>query len=259
MNLFKPKDTLTCIAIQEKGDWFRIYERVCNEDFPPDQVISEELGKLKCQYLTILDPEYPEWLKWMNRPPFVIFYYGDISLVTQNHEKCLAVIGSRECTDYGMASTQKIVKDIAKDLIIVSGLAKGIDAIAAETAIQAGGKTVAILGCGIDVCYPTENLSLYNKIKSQHLLLSEYPGRTTPSINQFPFRNRLIAYFSKKILVTEAGERSGTSITVSWGLCAGRDIMCIPHPIGTHSACNRLLKEGAILVENGEDVLDFMK
>ena len=259
MNSSKARDILACIAVQENGDWYRIYERVSKEEFPSDRAIEMTVRGMKCRYLTILDPEYPEWLKQTNRPPFVIFYYGDISLVLDNHSKCLAVIGSRECSEYGANATRRIVSEIAKDVIVVSGLAKGIDAIAAETAIRSGGRTVAILGCGLDICYPIENIPLYEEIKSQHLLLSEYPGKTTPSTKQFPFRNRLIAYLSKNILVTEAGEFSGTSITVGWGLSIGKDVMCIPYPFGTLSACNRLIKEGALLVENGSDVIDFMR
>ena len=259
MIIQKARDVLICLSVLEGGDWNRILRRVQKNELPSDEEIDAIMKGLKCKCLTYVDAEYPQWLKMMRCPPFVLFYYGDISLLLKEPEKCLAVIGSREYSEYGANATREIVKDVAKELVIVSGLAKGIDTIAAETAIAHGGKTIAILGSGIDNCYPLENIPLYNQIKSQHLLISEYPGKTTPDSYHFPFRNRLIAYLSKCILVTEAGERSGTSITVNWGLCSGKNIMCIPYPFGVSSACHRLIKEGALLVENGNDVLEFMK
>ncbi|MCR5505642.1 MAG: DNA-protecting protein DprA [Bacilli bacterium] len=259
MNLKRASELLASISILEGGDWYRIYERIQSHDIPEEELIDKTLKELKCHYITILDKEYPVELKRTVRPPFVLFYYGDISLALTNRDKLLAVIGSRECSEYGEMATRKIVSEVAKDLTIVSGLAKGIDAIAAETAINSGGRTIAIIGSGIDYCYPYENLELYRKIKKDHLLISEYPGRTPPNQGNFPFRNRLIAFFCKNILVTEAGDLSGTSITVNWGLSMGRDIMCVPYPLDRQSACNRMIKEGALLVENGEDVNYYMQ
>lgn len=255
-NTQKARNVLACISIQEEGNWYRIYRRVTEEDFPSDKEIEEALSKIKCNFITLVDEDYPLELKYISKPPFVIFYYGDLSLLTDNSKKMLAVIGSREFTEYGAMATRKIVSEVAKDVIVISGLAKGIDAIAHETVMNEGGKTIAVLGSGIDYCYPSDNYPLYKRIKEGHLVISEYPGRTTPNQDHFPFRNRLIAFFARSILVCEAGEQSGTSITVNWGLSFGREIMCVPHPIGEQSECNRLLKEGAILVENGSDVME---
>ena len=152
-----------------------------------------------------------------------------------------------------------IARDLAKNgYVIVSGLAKGIDSIAHKGAIEGGGKTVAILGSGIDYCYPSENKELYDEIKSSHLLISEYPNKSMPTPEQFPWRNRIIAGLSNTIVVAEAGIHSGTYITVADGLMNGRNICCVPHMANLNSGCNKLIKEGAALVENAKDVIDEM-
>lgn len=251
------KEIITYCAIVEEGDWERIYLRLKNRVFPSPERIEQTLSELNCKCLSILDEGYPERLKQTYKPPFVLFYEGDISLLTSTDKQLISVVGSREYSTYGENATKCIVTSIARDFVVVSGLAKGIDAIAAETAINAGGKTIAVLGSGIDVCYPSENMELFDKIKKDHLLLSEYPPSVNPSQDKFPMRNRIIAGLSKAVIVTEAGMRSGTSITVNLALMFGRDIMCVPYPYNANSACNRLIKEGAFMVENGEDVRNF--
>ena len=176
MNTLSHREILACIAIQEKGDWSRIYERIKEKDYPSDDEAIETLKTIKYNYITLADEVYPDMWKNTYRPPFVLFYYGDINILLDDPQKCLAVIGSREYTEYGEKITRQLVKEVAKERVIVSGLAKGIDTIAAETAIKYGGKTVAVLGSGIDYCYPFENFDLYLYIKKYHLLISEYPG-----------------------------------------------------------------------------------
>ena len=248
------KDIIAYCAIAEEGDWDRIYQRLLMHDYPSPEKIESTLLKLKCQYLSIVDEGYPEKLRQIHRPPFCLFYYGDISLINTETNQLVSVVGSREYSEYGESATRHIVSDLARDFVIVSGLAKGIDTIAAETAINAGGKTVAVLGSGPNICYPRENRELYSDIKRNHLILSEYPPNICPSQEKFPLRNRIIAGLSKAVIVTEAGLRSGTSITVNFALLSNRDVMCVPHPYNSASACNRLIKEGAFLVENGDDV-----
>ena len=168
-------------------------------------------------------------------------------------------MGSRVCSDYGSKATKKIVSEIAREFNIVSGLDAGIDAIAHETAILAGGKTIAVLGCGIDYCYPPCNQELYNEIKQNHLLLSEYPGYETWIENSFPLRNRIIAMLSCGTIVTEAKARSGTLTTVMHTLDNGKTLMCVPYHIDEESECNRLISGGAYLIQCGKDVIEIMK
>lgn len=248
------RDLLIYLSLTAKGDWSETYSMIKNAKIinasPED--VKKTLSEIKSNILTIFDPEYPEYLKKIYRPPFVLFYYGDISLL---NTECVGVIGSRKCSDYGLNVTDKIVGEICPYLTIVSGLARGIDSCAHTSALKNKGKTIAILGSGIDYCYPSENIELYDEIKKNHLVLSEFPNDTPPDCNNFPFRNRLISAFSKGLLVTESKKRSGTSITVGFALSEGKDVMCVPYPIDEDSNCNQLIKDGATLVENGSDVL----
>ena len=206
----------------------------------------------------MLDEDYPPFLNNVCHPPMVLFYYGDISLLG-DYYKNISVVGSRECSDYGIEMTKRIVGDLSKKgYVIISGLAKGIDTIAHQTAIQNGGKTIAILGSGIDYCYPFENRELYRYLKEKHLVISEYPGHVEPDGYHFPIRNRIIAGLSKTLIVAEAYPRSGSLVTASLALSMNADVMCVPYPAGQKSQCNRLIMSGATLIENVDDVLNQM-
>ncbi len=252
------RDILISLAVKNSGDWDKIYESIKAKSFVEKEEVDQICKSIDSKAITILDSEYPEWLKYIYKPPFVLFYYGDISLL-ENVDNNLAVVGSRDYSEYGKQTTFNLVKDICARYVIVSGLARGIDSIAHEAAINNGGKTIAVLGSGIDRCFPSENKGLYKRIKKEHLLLSEYPSNTEPSPKNFPMRNRIIAGISKAVLVTEAKERSGTLITVQYALNANKDVMCIPHPVGSSSSCNRLISQGAFLVETAEDIDNIMK
>ena len=254
----KIDDLLAYLAIKEKGDWNHIYSTLMSLKEIDEKEIVNTLKKMKCHYVSILNKDYyPECLRNIYHPPFVLFYYGNVELLKscQNFQQ-LGVIGSRQNTEYGARMTKKLVEGVADKYLIVSGLAKGIDSIAAEAAIEAGGKTIGVLGSGINICYPTENYDLYKRMCKEQLVISEYPEGVTPSIEKFPLRNRIIAGLSQSVLVTEAGNISGTSITVTLALQMGRNIMCVPYPAGENSACNRLIKEGAFLVETPEDIFE---
>ena len=261
MTRLKTREILAYIAIKKEGDWDAIMDFI--NHYKEESIDEKEafalLSELKSNYITMADDDYPICLKNIYHPPFVLFYYGDRELFKHCQAfDTVAVIGSRENSDYGAMMTRKIVAGVAKRFPIVSGLARGIDAIASETAIAAGGRTIAVLGSGIDYCYPSENYSLYQKIKNGHLLVSEYPNKVVPSPDKFPLRNRIIAGLSNTVVVTEAGNVSGTSITVTLALQSGRTIMCVPYPADKNSACNRLIKEGAFLVESAEDIFESM-
>lgn len=217
------------------------------------------LATIHYQYITIVDPDYPPELQTIYQPPLVLFYYGNIHLLKQLG-KSIALIGSRKPSAYGLTMTRVIAKELVQaGYVVVSGLASGIDGAAHQSAIDEGGSTIAILGSGIDYCYPKDHLSIYKKIKEQHLLISEYPGLVPPSSEHFPQRNRIVAGLSKGVVVTEASERSGTLITVGYALTQGKEVFCVPHLAQLHSSCNRLIKEGAYLVETGQDILDILE
>jgi DNA processing protein len=253
------RNLLLYLSIKYRGNWDKIYEAIKRKEDVKEDDVNLARQETKSKYITIIDSDYPKVLSQIFKPPFVIFYYGDIKNVDDIY-KCISVVGSRHSSDYGVAMTRNIVSKLAETKTIISGMASGIDSVAHEAAIHCGGKTVAILGGGIDYCYPKENKKLYEEIKNNHLLLSEYPGNLEPEKEQFPFRNRLIAAFSEATLVTEANsQKSGTLVTVRYALMFGRDVMCVPYCASSGSVCNRLIKEGACLVENATDILQELK
>lgn len=227
------------------------------------QIDSELLEKAKKEvgdnYITILDDNYPKYLKNTIKPPIVLFYRGNIELLSAS-KKFLSIVGSRKCTEYGTRICKEIVGDLNDEYIIVSGLARGIDAVAHKAALDNNIKTIGILGGGFNKFYPKENYDLAEKIiEKGGLILSEYPLNYDPKQENFCHRNRLIASICDYLLVCEAYSRSGTSITVNHAICMGRDVGCIPYPYDKNSACNLWIKEGAWLVESSKDIVNVIK
>ena len=266
------EEILVALAVKYNGDWENIMcalkSRKSDDSYCDSGLygwvesleLEKYLGEIndsQFRYTTILSEDYPDYLKQIYMPPFVLFYYGDLFLLNDIY-KNVSVVGSRECSEYGETMTRDIVKDVCGQYVIVSGMARGIDSVAHKTAIDNGGRTIAVLGGGIDLCYPLSNKSLYNEIKKNHLVISEYPGEVAPTPASFPRRNRIIAAISKATIVTEAHPLSGTLTTVMFALQNNRDIMCIPYPAGLGSECNRLIKSGAFLIENGKDALEVL-
>lgn len=207
--------------------------------------------------VTPSDRAYPERLRHLNDPPAKLYLRGRIDLVNR---VTLGVVGSRECTDYGRAVTRSLVSVVAgAGAVIVSGLARGIDAIAHEVALDHGSTTIAVLGCGIDVVYPRSNWRLYERIAEQGLLISEYEPGTPAFPYNFPHRNRIIAMLSRALLVIEATEKSGTRHTADVAGCYG-EVMAVPGPIGspTSVGTNQLLRDGAHVVLDADDVLRLL-
>ncbi len=202
--------------------------------------------------ITILDNEYPESLKQLRYPPFVLFYKGNPEILNQSS---ISIVGSRNPELYGIEMTKKIVQSCKRSFVIVSGLAKGIDAIAHQEALNTNRKTIGIIGCGIDRIYPMENENIYHDLSKNGLILSEYPAFTPPRKHHFPFRNRIIAALSEKCIVTAATLKSGTMLTVNEALTLGKEVICIPYPIGVSSGegCNLLISQGASILTNTSD------
>ncbi len=253
------RQILLYLSLKYEGNWEDIYDAIKRKEPINEDDMLIEISKIKSNVTTLIDDDYPLYLKCIYKPPFVLYYYGDLSLVA-DIRKCVSYIGTRQMTGYGEEMTRKIVSELSKEKAIVSGLARGIDTVAHETALNHGGKTIGIMGCGIDTYYPKENKQLVERMKKDCLVISEYPGSCEPAKSQFPERNRLIAAMSQVTIVGEApNARSGTLITVRHALEMGRDVMCVPFPANSSSMCNRLIKEGASLVENAEDILQELR
>lgn len=249
------RKVLLYFALKYDGDYKKILQAVSSKEHVENKDIENIESKIKCKYVTIIDREYPISLKHIGTPPFVLFYYGDISLLN-NYNK-IAVIGKRECSIYGEEMTKKIVKQLKfYKIVTVSGLAKGIDSIVHITSLENKIKTIAVLGSGIDYCYPIANKEIYEKIKTNGLIISEYPNNLSPSPQNFLVRNRIIAALSESIVVIEANYKSGTMNTVTYGLEFGKDIFAVPTLATANSGCNQLIKQGAKLIENANDIFE---
>ena len=252
------RDILLYFSLKYAGDWNKIYEAIQSKELYEESDIKKAIKSIKSKFIAYTDPEYPESLKQSFKPPFILYYHGDISLLSDTHNK-LAVVGSRKCSSYGRDVTEHFVSKLCKDFVIVSGLACGIDSIAHWSAIKNGGKTVAVLGNGINICYIEDNLELYEECKKNHLVISEYPNDTPPYQGYFPIRNRIIASLCETLLVTEGKIRSGTQITAHLMTRKNGNVCCIPTHVGENSICNLLISEGAFLVETPEDVYEVAR
>lgn len=207
-------------------------------------------------FVTIDEGRYPKGLKNIEDPPYGLFYKGDIS--KYNDTVSVSIVGSRACSRYGIDATKIITKAlIENNITIVSGMAKGIDTIAHKTAVDSNGYTVAVLGCGVDVIYPRENLKLYNEIISKGgCVLSEFIPGTRPLSMNFPIRNRIISGLSNLTIIAEAGEKSGTLITATKALEQGKDVIAVPGSIFSEESkgTNKLIKEGAHVFTDIDDI-----
>lgn len=202
------------------------------------------------------DDLYPEKLKNLSKPPALLYCIGDLSLLDT---PSVAVVGSRRASNYGAEVTECFVREFASsEITVVSGMAEGIDACAHRSAINHGGKTVAVLGCGVDRIYPTINEDIYSKLCLCGLVVSEYPLSSKPQRGNFPERNRLIIGLSDCLLVAEAGEKSGTMITVDHALEQGKTVYAVPGSIFSYSGkgVNRLIKSGCAVATEPADVLE---
>lgn len=248
-----PKDAFFKLGISEKSveDFFN--ERTAEKN------TVEILKKEDIKLLTIFDAEYPAALKNIYDAPPVLFYRGALSVLKNN---LLAIVGSRRAGNYGRRATEFFARGLASHFAIASGLAYGIDSLAHESALSAGGKAIAVLGSGLDEAsiYPKINIGLAKRIvESGGLLLSEVPPGIGPKQFHFPMRNRIIAGLSRGILIIEGGAKSGTLITAKLGLEYGADIFAVPGNIFEENSAgvNYLIKCGAHAVTSSDDILEF--
>lgn len=206
--------------------------------------------------VSFFSERYPESLKNIAQPPLALFYEGNIDFLEY---PSIAMVGARLATPYAsQVLYQLIPKLVLENLVIVSGLAKGVDRLSHELAILAGGKTIGVIGCGLDRCYPKEVSDLFQEMKQKQLVLSEYPLGTPIKKHHFPMRNRIIAGLTQGTCVIEAKERSGSLITAQLALDNGKEVFAIPGEIlsGQSSGCHRLIQDGAKCVYRMEDILE---
>ena len=206
--------------------------------------------------ISFFSERYPESLKNIAQPPLALFYEGNIDFLEY---PSIAMVGARLATPYAsQVLYQLIPKLVLENLVIVSGLAKGVDRLSHELAILAGGKTIGVIGCGLDRCYPKEVSDLFQEMKQKQLVLSEYPLGTPIKKHHFPMRNRIIAGLTQGTCVIEAKERSGSLITAQLALDNGKEVFAIPGEIlsGQSSGCHRLIQDGAKCVYRMEDILE---
>lgn len=207
------------------------------------------------QILAYTDAAYPQSLHQLSDKPLVLYVKGELPQANY----ALAIVGSRRCSEYGVRAAGYFAKAMTREGIpIISGGAKGIDTAAHEACLQAGGMTVAVLGCGLDIVYPPENAKLFARIAEQGALVTEYPPGVPPAAANFPARNRIIVGLSQAVLVAEAGKRSGAVITANIAADEGREVYCVPGNIfdGSSIGCHELIRTGAKLVDMPQDILD---
>ncbi len=231
----------------------RIRSLSCKE-FVDDQV--KRLVQSDVDLVTYWDSNYPALLREIYDPPVVIFVQGSVNALSEN---CVAVIGTRSASSYGKLMAETFSRELVKNgYTIVSGLARGIDTVAHWAAMNAGGKTLAILGSSVDCIYPGENQSLAQRIATSGALVSEFPLGTKPEAPYFPRRNRIVAGLCQATLVIEAGEKSGALITADFAVEQGREVFAVPGNINNPRSMgsNRLIQDGAKLITCCEDILE---
>lgn len=216
----------------------------------------EQLSASATQLITMFEPAYPQALRWIPQPPLVLYVRGQL---LPDDGLAIAVVGSRQPSSYGKTVAQQLSTALVQHgFTVISGLARGIDGLAHQGALAGGGRTIAVLGCGINRIYPPEHRALYERVCEQGAVISEFPWDTKPDRWNFPRRNRIISGLALGTLVVEASDRSGSLSTARHAVEQGREVFAVPgridqpHSRGTHS----LIKRGAKLVESIEDILE---
>ncbi|MDI6889330.1 MAG: DNA-processing protein DprA [Thermodesulfovibrionales bacterium] len=229
------------------------------KEFSSWEVVDKQvkvLEKKGIKTVNLNGSSYPEMLREIEDAPVVIYTKGDIQ---PQDRYTIAIVGSRKPTSYGTSVAENISEELASmGFTIVSGMARGIDAISHRGALRAGGRTIAVLGSGLDVPYPPENTGLMDKITSSGCVISEFPPGTSPDRENFPRRNRLISGLSLGVLIVEATSDSGSLITAGYALEQGREVFAVPGNITSSNSegTNELIKRGAILTRKAEDIVE---
>ena len=217
----------------------------------------ERLAAENIGLVTLADSCYPERLRQIPDAPYGLFYRG----ILPGEEPAVAVVGARDCSQYGSFVAKRLGELLGRNgITVVSGLARGVDGISQRAALEAGGRSWGVLGCGVDVCYPKQNRELYEKLPGQGCLLSSYPPGTQALARNFPPRNRIVSGLADAVVVVEAREKSGTLITVDMALDQGREVYAVPGRITDRlsDGCNRLIRQGASPLLNPEELVEAL-
>lgn len=260
-----PQQVYDAVTNQEKGviDIFNCSNRFKNRmtdvtEYTKDYDIDKEYENLiasNIKMVTLDEKEYPDRLKSIELPPYAIYYKGKLP---ENDIPSVAIIGARDCSEYGTFIANAFGESLAKENInVISGMARGIDGISQRGALKSDGCTFAVLGCGVDICYPPRNIGLYNDIQRKGGVMSPFPPGTEIKKRNFPERNRIVAGLADLVLVIEARQKSGTSITVDMALKQGKDIYAVPGRLTDRlsDGCNMLIRDGAGIALSPEDII----
>ena len=242
-------EILTETRMDEAAEYTRIYD--LNREY-------EELLQKGIRFLTGEDEDYPRRLREIPSAPYALYVLGQLP---PENLPAVAMIGARECSEYGIYVAKNFAKELgAHGIPVISGMARGIDSISQEAALKGGGRTYAVLGCGVDICYPKSSRRLYEQIMEQGGILSTFPPGTQPMKRLFPERNRIVSGLADVILVVEARQKSGTFITVDMALEQGREVYAIPGRLTDRlsDGCNLLLQQGALIAVSPQDLLQHL-
>ena len=243
---------LSQIVFLTKGDM----QHLMHKSLSKADAIMQDMCQNNIQAITIQDKHYPSLLKHIYGAPCILYVRGQVEVL---RTEMIAVVGSRRASVYGKKVAEKLAYEMAeRDITIVSGMARGIDTHVHKGALKAGKKTIAVLGCGVDIVYPKENDQLMGYIIKSGAVISEFPPGTSPTPNNFPARNRIISGLSAGTVVVEAGERSGSLITADFALEQGREVFAVPGNIDSPGSegTNNLIKQGAKLITCTQDILE---
>ncbi len=249
------EEELKRLAMIESSDVGHIIDRQFRSE---TQKHYDNLVAADVDIITMRDSLYPEELKYIYDPPVVLYAKGSLA----RDEARVAVVGSRRATTYGLETAEKLSEGLAGNgVTIVSGMARGIDSKAHNGALAVNGRTIAVLGCGLDIVYPSENKELMKRICKSGAVMSEYLPGTPPAAFNFPARNRIISGISKGVVVVEANDKSGSLITANYALEQGKEVFAIPGNIncGNSTGTNKLIRDGAKIVLELGDILDELK
>jgi len=227
-----------------------------SKSFDRAEAILADCEKMGCHIVTFFDERYPERLKNIYDPPIILYVKGNLPNI--DAEPVVGIVGTRDCTKYGLDATESISYKLAGcGIIVTTGLAKGIDSAAAKGALRAGGRVIGVIGSGHGVIYPPENKELFEAVVNSGAIISEYPPKTPAHKAFFPARNRLVSGISLGVAVIEAPKRSGALITAFRALEQGRDVFTLPGNVGAISSegSNLLLRDGAIAILSAEDII----
>ena len=234
----------------------RAKNALCNKSLQRATEILDQCERAGIGILTYDEDAYPRALREIQKPPMLLYYRG--ILPDFNRNLCVGIVGTRSMSAYGLRQAYKMSYELASaGAFVVSGMAKGIDGVAAAAALKAGGTTVAVLGCGVDVAYPTHHRNLSQEIAKTGVILSEYAPGTRPNSYHFPMRNRIISGLSQATVVVEAGIGSGSLITAKDAILQGRDVFALPANVGSKGAdgTNGLLRDGAKMALSTDDIV----